>query len=427
MSALSICLCTTYYPPHGSNHDALFVRDLAAALTTRGHRVTVIHHPGAAAVSRIRFQPQSTPSHPAVRETALRSRGGLVGLLALHQSGRPLGLSAGLRAALNRPFDVVHFHNVSLIGGPGVFRLGAPALRIATLNDHWLVCPTHLLWTWDGRPCRSPRCLGCCLRQRKLPQWWRSTDLMHRASSDIDAFIGPSRLTMELHRERGLRGPLVHLPGFSPAASTSPDRSLGALPQRFFLFCGNLEPHKGLLPLIEGFRRQREHRLVICGNGSMAGTIRQLTDVVPNVTLVSDPTPARLAALYRRTIATLVPTPAYQTFCHATATSFAHGTPVIGLDHGVVAEIVSAWGGGTLYRDDQAFAAALRALSEDDRLRARLAEEATRAYRRELSEDVYVSRYIALIGALRERKRHEGALSRRHPDDRALAGRPVLW
>ena len=43
-------------------------------------------------------------------------------------------------------FDVVQFNNVSLVGGPGLLSYGAGAIRLYEAHEHWLVCPTHVLW-----------------------------------------------------------------------------------------------------------------------------------------------------------------------------------------------------------------------------------------------------------------------------------------
>lgn len=65
----------------------------------------------------------------------------------MHQTGRP-GLQArALRRWLDgNTYDVIHYNynNVSLLGGPHVFRYGQ-GLKLCTLIEHWLVCPMHVL------------------------------------------------------------------------------------------------------------------------------------------------------------------------------------------------------------------------------------------------------------------------------------------
>ena len=81
-----------------------------------------------------------------------------------------------LREALDDPdTDVVHFHNISLVGGPGILGLGTNrrAVRIMTAHEHWLICPMHLLWKYDRQPCDAPNCVSCCLKGGRPPQLWR--------------------------------------------------------------------------------------------------------------------------------------------------------------------------------------------------------------------------------------------------------------
>ena len=91
-------------------------------------------------------------------------------------TGRPWFKSDALREMLDDPdTDVVHFHNISLVGGPGMLGLGANrrAVRIMTAHEHWLICPMHLLWKYDRKPCDAPCCIRCCLAGGRPPQVWR--------------------------------------------------------------------------------------------------------------------------------------------------------------------------------------------------------------------------------------------------------------
>ena len=80
--------------------------------------------------------------------------------IVTQQSGRP-GLKSGrLARILDSGFDVIHFHNISLVGGPGVLSYGR-GLKLYTMNEHWLVCPMHVLWKRNREPCHKPECLRC--------------------------------------------------------------------------------------------------------------------------------------------------------------------------------------------------------------------------------------------------------------------------
>src|SRR5262249_52055310 len=163
----------------------------------RGHRVTVIHSPSA-----YEFLAGGVPStgyadHPNVTVHGLRTPLGKWGLLAVQQTGRPVLQAAGLRRWLDAgAFDVIHYNNVSLLGGPAVFRYGR-GLKLCTLIEHWLVCPMHVLWKFDREVCTKPTCYRCTVAGGRPPQFWRSTTLMRNATRHIDAFLGPSLFTID--------------------------------------------------------------------------------------------------------------------------------------------------------------------------------------------------------------------------------------
>jgi glycosyltransferase involved in cell wall biosynthesis len=76
-------------------------------------------------------------------------------------------------------FDVIHFHNVSLIGGPGVLSYGA-AVKLYTAHEHWLVCPMHTLWRHGREICTGRECLRCAFAYKRPPQLWRAGNLLAR-------------------------------------------------------------------------------------------------------------------------------------------------------------------------------------------------------------------------------------------------------
>ena len=103
--------------------------------------------------------PRRTRRRRACTSTRSKSRYGILSPLATQATGLPWFKAEALREALDDPdTDVVHFHNISLVGGPGVLGLGANrrAVRIMTAHEHWLICPMHLLWKYDRKPCDAP-------------------------------------------------------------------------------------------------------------------------------------------------------------------------------------------------------------------------------------------------------------------------------
>ena len=75
-------------------------------------------------------------------------------------TGRPRRARGQIERVLKRGFDVIHFHNPSLLGAPGVLEMG-DALKLYTAHEQWLLCPGHTLLRAGGRVCEDPPCATC--------------------------------------------------------------------------------------------------------------------------------------------------------------------------------------------------------------------------------------------------------------------------
>src|SRR5690349_10027478 len=142
----SFCMVTTFYPPYHFGGDALYVYRLSNALARRGHRVTVVHCVDAYKVLEPTEPRAEYPNHPGVTIQRLKSPGGWLSPVVTYLTGQP-GLKAPALSRLldEQSFDVVNFHNVSLVGGPGVLGFGH-SVKLYTMHEHWLICPMHVLW-----------------------------------------------------------------------------------------------------------------------------------------------------------------------------------------------------------------------------------------------------------------------------------------
>ncbi|HEV2100877.1 MAG TPA: glycosyltransferase, partial [Stellaceae bacterium] len=255
MRPLRFCHMTTFYPPHNFGGDGITVQRLCRALVRRGHHVTVIYDPGAyRALHRgpTIAQPREADG---VEVVALRSGSGILSLLLSHQLGQPAMIGAEIARLLGSgEFDVIHFHNVSLLGAPGIFRMGR-AIKLYTAHDHWLVCPTHVLWRHNREACPAKDCLRCVLGYRRPPQVWRYFGALERAAHHIDAFIALSEFSRAKHREFGFRAEMEVLPCFLPDPATEASAAgPSPHPRPYFLVAGRLEASKGVQEAVSVFR-----------------------------------------------------------------------------------------------------------------------------------------------------------------------------
>jgi glycosyltransferase involved in cell wall biosynthesis len=394
---LRFCLLSTFYPPWSFGGDGIHVRRLARELVARGHAVTVVHSPEAYR-TLARRSPAPTQADPGVRVIPIDARLGGISPLATYLTGQPLLTRGQLARALDNEFDVLHFHNPSLLGGPGVLRMGS-GLKIYTIHEQWLVCPTHVLWRYGREICDAPRCVRCTLSYRRPPQPWRYTNVLPRALADVDALLAPSRNTIRLHARYAAQVRIEHLHLFAP------DDSQNDLPpyqhhRPYFLYAGRLEQIKAVDTLIETFRRRRYQDLLIVGTGSEERKLRAAAADLPNVHFLGWQKPARLGALYRGALALLVSTQGYENFPLVILEAFSRGVPVVAFRRGALEEAAEDSGAVLLYRGDDELDAALDRLAGDPRLRAELGSRGRAAFQQQWTATAYLRRYLRLIAEL---------------------------
>ena len=398
MSPLRFCFVTTFYPPYNFGGDGYAVQGLARALVDRGHSVTVVHD--ADAYRTLAGEPpERGSSADGVEVVRLHSRLATLSSLLTHQTGRPVMHGPALRRLLDDGgLDLIHFHNVSLVGGPGLFSMGRAA-KLYTAHEHWLVCPTHVLWR-DGREaCTSRACLGCTLRHRRPPQLWRHSGYLQRQLSHVDAFIAQSEFSRQKHRAFGFPREMEVLPPVvsspAPIEAGTTDRTPHHRP--YFLFVGRLEPMKGLAEIIPVLRAYPDADLLVAGEGTQGEELRRLAGGDGRIRFLGRISPELLGGYLRHAIALLAPNTGYETFGLVLIEAFREGTPVIARRIGPFPELVEASGGGELFDTEAELLAGMRRLQHDPRYRRSLAEAARRGYRERWSEDVVVPRYLELV------------------------------
>ena len=409
MQPLRFCMLTTFYPPYSFGGDGIFVHRLSNALAKRGHEVHVVHCVDSFELFSRRPPSASFENHPNVHVHGLRSPWGALSPLATHQIGGPFFKAAALKQILGTGFDVIHYHNVSLLGGPGILHYGE-GIKLYTTHEYWLICPTHTLFKMNREVCREPQCFRCTLHSRRPPQWWRGTGLIGAGAAKVDAFLAPSRSCLELHRKAGFPGRFIHLPGFAPgphfeAPAVSKNGHIDpspAPPARppYFLYAGRLEKLKGLHTVIPAFRQRPDARLLVAGEGSEESQLRRLAEGMSNVEFLGPLSVERLSKLYGEAVAVIVPSLCFETFSLVTVEAFQHRTPVIGRKLGGVAELIEESGGGIAYETEPQLGAAIERLLADAALRRELGDRGHAAYQSNWSEEEHLKRYFEIIAQI---------------------------
>jgi glycosyltransferase involved in cell wall biosynthesis len=411
-------MITTFYPPYNFGGDGIAVQRLSRALTRRGHHVEVVHDVDAWRLlsDGPEPRPEALEEEDGVRVHRLESGWGPLSPLLTQQTGRPVANRGRIREILgDGRFDVVNYHNVSLVGGPGVLSLG-DAAKLYTAHEHWLVCPTHVLWRHDREPCTGRECLRCQWHHRRPPQAWRHTGFLERQLEHVDLFIARSEFSRRKHREFGFPREMEVVPYFldpadgrgsgdgadetgdgdedrgGPTGSESADLH----PRPYFLFVGRLEKIKGLQDVIPSFRHEPVADLLVAGDGEYGDELRSQAAGCPAVHFLGRVPQDRLRRYYRDALAVLVPSVGYETFGIVLIEAFREGTPVLARRRGPFPEIVERSGGGRLFGDRDELEDAMERLRNDPDHRRTLGRRARRAFLDHWSEGAVVPRYLEL-------------------------------
>lgn len=397
MNKLRIAMLTTFYPPYSFGGDAIGIQRLATAIAKRGHEVTVIHD-----IDAFKTLSDANPapiSHPEnIQVIGLESKVGLLSNLLTHQLGQPIIHHKKLEKVLSPGnFDIIWFHNISLVGGPQLLSYG-DGIKVYEAHEHWLVCPTHVLWRHNRELCDAKECIKCAFNYRRPPQLWRYSSMLEKQLDNVDLFIAKSQFSRDKHYEFGFSKEMSVIPYFLPEKiSTGVDNNSSPHERPYFLFVGRLEKIKGLDEVIPIFSDYPQADLLILGSGDYEDELKKQAGNINNIRFLGRLDPEELSRYYKFAIALIVPSVCYETFGIILIESFREGTPVIAKKQGPFIEIVNQSKGGLLYSDQKELLQAMKTLQNDEDFRNDTAQAARSGFEKNWSEDVVVKHYFKSI------------------------------
>ncbi len=409
-------MVSTFYPPFNFGGDGMHIYRLSNELARRGHTVDVFHCEDSFLLLNKKEPHGDYPNHPGVSVHGMRSGKGSLSPLLTQQTGFPV-FKNQLKSALERnQYDVIHYHNMSLIGIKALSY--GSAIKLYTAHEHWLVCPMHVLWKYNREVCTKKSCTLCQLSGKRPPQLWRSTGLMDKMLKHVDCFLSPSRFTLNKHLEMGLNVPFKQMPYFLPTPpETEEKKDVETRNSRpYFLFVGRLEYIKGLQNLIPVFGKHKQFDLIVAGDGDYKSKLVELAAEHSNIRFIGRTDQERLRHLYKDAVAVIVPSICYETFGIIIIEAFSCKTPVIVNDLGALPEVVDDSGGGFVYKTDAELVRSMIKLASDSSLRKELGENGHAAYLKYWNETAHLERYLGLIALLQEqRKAARGASANTAP------------
>jgi len=409
VSPLRFCHFTTFYPPFNFGGDGIGIQRLSRGLVRRGHHVTVVHDVDAYEMLAQGDVPQPELDPFGVEVIPMRSGLGPLSCLLTQQTGHPVSNRKRIERILAEGrYDVINYHNLSLVGGPGLMSMGE-AVKLYMAHEHWLVCASHILWRHGRERCDGRECLRCVLNRKRPPQAWRYTGALERHGRNVDAWIAMSEFSREKHREYGFPFEMEVLPYFLPDAEVSVERPTlepADRPQQrpYFLFVGRLEEIKGVQDVLPIFRDYPGADFLITGTGTYEAELKRRAAGLSNVRFLGRLQDDELMRTYRHAEALIVPSLCYETFGIILIEAFANGVPVIARRLGSFPEVVEASGGGELFESREELLGAMKRIQADPAHRERLGRNAWQACRERWSESAVIPRYLDLVGRAAERK-----------------------
>ncbi len=411
-SGLRFAMITTFFPPYHFGGDAEYVRQLSETLAQYGHEVDVIHDIDAYNILSSQPEPKPIDLPSGVNIYGMKSRWPRLSCLATQQLARPVVHGARIRKILNeRKPDIIHFHNVSLIGGPGVLAYGG-GIKIFTAHEHWLVCPTHVLWRNNKELCDERHCLKCTLTYRRPPQLWRNTEYLKRKVAHVDQFCSPSKFSADMHKKLGFEPEMKVLPSFLPDndVQAKPPKPSEYQGRPYFLFVGRLEKIKGVQDIIPTFRDFHDAQLWIVGTGAYEPVLRKLAGDSKNIFFFGKRKSQKLRSFYAHAMAVLLPSICYEVFPLVVIEAFREGVPIISRELGPYPEITRKSGGGLLFNSEDELQEAVKFMVNDSSARKDMGESARKSYVSYWSEKAGMQAYFSMIAKIAERRERSKVL-----------------
>jgi glycosyltransferase involved in cell wall biosynthesis len=391
-------MTSTFYPPYSIGGDANHVKYLAEELANIGHEVHVFYNRDAYAVKR-RNLPQMVKSQDIfIHEFKSNSN---LSPYAAYLFGNSPAISKTFNALVKqiRP-NIIHHHNISLLGY-GILKSYGTCANIYTAHDFWLVCPQNNLLKNGNKECNVPSCFTCSLKRKKPPQLWRYYHNFKNVVDNIDLIIAPCEyLQRRIAQEINVRS--VMMRNFAPMP---PIHISTASYCDYFLFVGALEEHKGIMNLLEVFRKSQHKigaKLLIVGSGSLRNSImhfiRQYS--LDNLVIFLGSVPKEeLYSLYQNAYALVVPSIWPENSPLVIMEALSVGTPAIVSNMGGLCEIMRKVDGRFIFNNLDELENILINFPKNNIDKKNVAS----IYSENFSPKVYIDRYIKYIEALQNR------------------------
>jgi len=298
--------------------------------------------------------------------------------------------------------DIAHIHLMWGCSASAVLRVlnrhNIPIVH--TAHDYRMVCPAYVFKTPNGRICERcqknnyfPCLLNKCSKDSLVQSLLMMTEMYaRRAFYDsirmIDGFIFVSRFSEKKH--------ILHNPQFAKARKTilyncTEHKNVGkATKGESYVYFGRLSTEKGLLTLVDAFRKRPDLKLNIIGSGPLESKLRECLPA--NVVLSGYMTGNALYSAISSAKFVILPSECYENNPMTIIEAYSLSVPVIGSNIGGIPEIIIDGATGFLFNPfdvDSLIKAIDRAESLSDDDIALFSDNAYNFYLKNFDEEAY--------------------------------------
>jgi glycosyltransferase involved in cell wall biosynthesis len=376
---MKILLTTSFYPPCHLGGDAVHVKHLAEALARRGHEVHVLFSRDAFDLKRPQKKVHSPASDGVIIHELRSPIRKFEPILNYVLGTQRYTLDYFSRLVKKEDFDVVHHHNISLLGYNLLEKKGRYK-NIYTAHDYWLICAKYDYFK-DGKQCESFDCLRCCIAHRKPYPIYRTGKRYERALKDIDTVIAPSMFMKEIMSRHFTN--VLHLYNFMPEP-----HKLAGRKGDYFVYVGALDRLKGVLNMVEAFQGSGQ-KLKIIGTGPLEKDLRDLG--AKDIEVLGWQEPAAVMKTVSGAKAMIIPSIWPENNPFVSIEAYALGVPVIASSAGGLPEVVSMVDKKLIFNSIDELRLMIRKFKGIDR------DRPIAAFKKNFTEKAFMDRYMKML------------------------------
>ena len=332
---MNILLINSYYYPDMAGGAEHSVKLLAEGLLYAGHRVAVLCVSGRRDPARYTYEKINGVDVYRDIDPLAQKRKGLhkmIARLKVFNNRHCKKLCDRIVEAFCP--DVVHTNNLQIISTyvwKYFYKKKIPV--VFTARDYWLLDHS-------------------CIYEKsnKLINYFYKLYYRHQSNRYVDLVTAPSQLTLDIFRkERYFRGvPSLRVVNcvkldFKETASAIKEKQERNDKIVRFLFVGTLGAYKGIVNLLEAFRRIEDEdiRLTICGSGAEESRVRQACEADRRIDYLGQLKSEELKKVYLTCDVLIAPSVWDEPFGRIVIEANQYGLPVIGSDRGGIKEILA--------------------------------------------------------------------------------------